>query len=182
MNIAHIEEQSFIYGPGCRFVIWTQGCSIRCKDCWNKDMWSFETKNEISTDKIFEKIINEKKYIEGITILGGEPFDQYENLLTLIKQVRKTDLSIILYTGYRLNELKDKNRTEILDYIDIIITDRYDKNYRTENGGLIGSSNQEIIFLTNRYSEKDLSKNNEIEISINENGQINMYGYPYELE
>ena len=182
MNIAHIEEQSFIYGPGCRYVIWTQGCSIRCKDCWNKEMWSFNKKNEISINELFKKIIAEKEYIEGVTILGGEPFDQYDELLSLIKQIRKTDLSIILYTGYSQNELKDKNKTEILDYIDIIITDRYDKNYRTENGGLIGSSNQKIIFLTNRYSKNDLSKNNEIEISINENGQINMYGYPYDYK
>jgi len=180
MNIAHIEEQSYIYGAGCRFVIWTQGCSIRCKDCWNKEMWSFKTKNEISIKKLFEKIINEKTYIEGITILGGEPFDQYEELLTLVKQIRETDLSIILYTGYSLIELKNKNNTEILNLIDIIITDRYDKNYRTENGGLIGSSNQEIKFSTKKYTKNDLPKNNEIEISINENGQINMYGYPYE--
>lgn len=180
MNIAHIQEQSFIYGPGCRFVIWTQGCSIRCIDCWNNEMWSFEKKNEIATDELFEKIIVEKEYIEGVTILGGEPFDQYDELLTLIKQIRKTDLSIILYTGYSYHELKDKNKTEILDSIDIIITERYDKNYRTENGGLIGSSNQKIRFLTNKYTENDLSKNNEIEISINENGQINMYGYPYD--
>ena len=180
MNIAHIEEQSYIYGPACRFVIWTQGCSIRCKDCWNKEMWSFKVKNEISTKKLFKKIISEKTYIEGITILGGEPFDQYEELLNLIKQIRQTDLSIILYTGYSFNELKDKNKTEILNLIDIIITDRYDKNYRTENGGLIGSSNQEIMFLTKKYTKNDLPKNNEIEISINEIGQINMYGYPYE--
>ncbi len=180
MNIAHIEEQSYIYGAGCRFVIWTQGCSIRCKDCWNKEMWSFKTKNKISTKKLFEKIINEKEHILGITILGGEPFDQYEELLFFVKQIKKTDLSIIIYTGYSINELKSKNKTEILNLIDIIITDRYDKNYRTENGGLIGSSNQKIKFLTKKYTKNDLPKNNAIEISINENGQINMYGYPNE--
>lgn len=145
-------------------------------------MWSFDTKNEISTDELLEKIIKEKECIEGITILGGEPFDQYKELLILAKQIRKTDLSIIIYTGYSHSELKDKNKTEILDFIDIIITDRYDENYRTEKGGLIGSSNQEIKFLTKKYSEKNLSKNNEIEISINENGQINMYGYPYDYK
>ena len=126
-------------------------------------------------------ILNINKTLKnGVTILGGEPFDQYEELLTLVKQIRRTDLSIILYTGYSKNELKDKNKTEILNFIDIIITDRYDKNYRTENGGLIGSSNQEIEFLTKKYTKNDLPKNNEIEISINKNGQINMYGYPYE--
>jgi len=176
MNIAHIEETSLIYGPGIRFVIWMQGCSIRCKDCWNKEMWSFKTKNDISIGKLFNKVIKEKN-IEGITILGGEPFDQYEELLTLIKKIRETDLSIIIYTGYSLNELNDKNKTEILNLVDIIITDRYDKIYRTQNGGLIGSSNQEIRFLTSRYSYLDLSKTNESEISIDENGKIMIYGY-----
>ncbi len=176
MNIAHIEETSLIYGPGIRFVIWTQGCSIHCKDCWNKEMWSFETKNKIPITRLFNKI-SEVKNIEGITILGGEPFDQYEKLLILVKKVRKTNLSIILYTGYSLNELENENKTEILNFIDIIITDRYDKNYRTKNGGLVGSSNQKIHFLTNRYSNLDLSKTNESEISIDENGKIMIYGY-----
>ncbi len=176
MNIAHIEETSLIYGPGIRFVIWTQGCSIHCRDCWNKEMWSFITKNEISTNKLFCNIIKENN-IEGVTILGGEPFDQYEELLILVKQIRKTDLSIILYTGYSFNELKNENKTEILNFIDIIITDRYDENYRTRNGGLVGSSNQVIHFLTKRYSNIDLSKINESEISIDENGKIMIYGY-----
>ena len=176
MNIAHIEEQSLIYGPGVRFVIWVQGCSIHCKDCWNKDMWSFEPKNIISIDDLFHKIIQTQE-IEGVTILGGEPFDQYKELLNLVKKITKTDLSIILYTGYSLNELKDKNKEAILNFIDIIITDRYDKNYRTERGGLIGSSNQEIRYLTKRYTKNDLSVINESEISIEENGKINIYGY-----
>ncbi len=177
MNIAHIEETSLIYGPGIRFVIWAQGCSIRCKGCWNKEMWSFKIKNEISTDELFNKIINEKN-IEGITILGGEPFDQYEELLALIKRVRITELSIILYTGYTILELEKANKTEILGYIDILISGRYDKNYRTvEYGGLVGSSNQKIHFFTEKYSMEDIPKQNETEISIDENGKIIIYGY-----
>jgi len=182
MNIAHIEEQSIIYGPNSRFVIWVQGCSIHCNGCWNKEMWSFKTKNIITTTSLFKQIEKEKKSIEGITILGGEPFDQYEELLSLLKQIRKIELSIIVYTGYSIEEITNKQETEVLNYIDIIITNQFDENQKTEKGGLIGSSNQEIVFLTNRYSKNDLSKQNEIEISINENGQINMYGYPYNFE
>lgn len=180
MNVAHIEEHSFIYGSGCRFVIWTQGCSIRCKDCWNKEMWDFDKKNIISTKQILEQIINEKEYIQGVTILGGEPFDQYDKLITLIKEIRKIDLSIILFTGYTIQELKQKKYTEIFDYVDILITERFDSEYKTQKGGLIGSSNQKIIFLTDKYSEKDLSSTNEIEISINQNGEMTLYGYPNE--
>ncbi len=178
MNIAHIEENSFIYGPGCRFVIWTQGCSIHCKGCWNKEMWSFEIKNKISVTELVEKIKKEKANIEGVTILGGEPFDQYDELLELVKQIRQIDLSIIVYSGYTMNELEQKKQIEILNFIDIIITGRYIETKRNiTTGGLIGSSNQEIIFLSDKYSEADISKYNESEISIDENGKIIIYGY-----
>jgi anaerobic ribonucleoside-triphosphate reductase activating protein len=176
MNIAHIEEQSLIYGPGIRFVIWVQGCSIHCKGCWNKDMWSFRTKSEYSIDALISKII-ETKDIEGVTILGGEPFDQYDECLNLVKQIREIDLSIILYTGYEIGELKEKKETEILKYIDILISGRFIENLKTMQGGLKGSSNQEIHFLTNNYSNIDLSDTNESEISIDNNGQIIIYGY-----
>ena len=179
MNIAHIEENCFIYGPGCRFVIWTQGCSIHCDGCWNKEMWSFDTRNEISTKILYEQIENEIEYIEGVTILGGEPFDQFKELMKLVKQIIKLDLSIIVYTGYSHNELVNKNYAKIFNFIDILISESYEKSKRTKHGGLIGSSNQKITFFTNKYSKNDLSLNNEIEVSINSNGQINYYGFPY---
>lgn len=177
MNISHIEETSLIYGPGIRYVIWIQGCSIHCKGCWNKEMWSFKTKNEISINNLYEKIINDKELIQGITILGGEPFDQYDELLILLKQIRKTDLSIILYTGYTLVQLQEKKQTEILNFIDILITAPYKEELRTLKDGLIGSTNQKILFLTETYKQKDISNINESEISIDENGKINIYGY-----
>jgi anaerobic ribonucleoside-triphosphate reductase activating protein len=177
MNIAHIEDKSLIYGPGVRFVIWVQGCSIHCKGCWNKEMWSFEKKNEISLDEIISEIKKEINFIEGVTILGGEPFDQYEELFALVKKIKDLDLSIILYTGYTIAELKEKQQTIIFDFVDVLITGRYEVNNRTVEAGLIGSSNQEIMFLTNRYTKNDLPGINESEISIEESGKINIYGY-----
>ena len=69
MNVAHLENQSFIYGPGSRFVIWVQGCSLRCKGCWNFRMWGFEKKQEYSISQLLKMIAAEN--VEGITILGG---------------------------------------------------------------------------------------------------------------
>lgn len=178
MNIAHIEEYSFIYGPGCRFVIWVQGCSIRCKGCWNKEMWSFKTKQEISVNDLISKILKEKEFIEGVTILGGEPFDQYNELLKLSKLIYENKLSLILYTGYEKEELKEKNYLEIIRYIDILISGRYKEEFRNLQLGLIGSSNQTIDFYSDRYCESDLSKTNEIEITLTNSGKIELYGYP----
>ena len=177
MNIAHIENTSLIYGPGIRFVIWVQGCSIRCKACWNKEMWNFQKKNELSINEIIKQIVKQNNIIEGITILGGEPFDQYEELLLLVKEIKNLNLSLILYTGYTIAELKTKQQTKIFDFVDILITGRYEESNRTVKGGLVGSSNQKINFLTDKYSKEDLVINNESEISIDENGKINIYGY-----
>ncbi len=176
MNIAHIEETSLIYGPGIRFVIWVQGCSLHCKGCWNKDMWSFKSKFEYSIDALISKII-ETKDIEGVTILGGEPFDQYEELLKLVKAIKKIHLSIILYTGYEIQELNNDNKTAVFDYIDILISGRFIENLKTMEGGLVGSSNQKISFFTDLYSKINLVNFNESEISIDENGRITIYGY-----
>ena len=182
MNIAHIEETSLIYGPGIRFVIWTQGCSIRCRGCWNKEMWSFKTKYEYSIGELITKIRNSNN-IEGVTILGGEPFDQYDECLNLVEQIRKLNLTTIVYTGYEIKELKANNKNEIFKHIDILVTGPFVENLKTSEGGLIGSTNQKIIFFTNKYNEQDLVKNNESEISIDENGKITAYGYyKYDLQ
>lgn len=177
MNISHIEESCLIYGPGIRYVIWTQGCSIKCKGCWNKETWSFKEKKLKSTSELYNDILKVKK-LEGITILGGEAFDQYDELLNLVKKIREIELSIILYTGYSLKELKKNKKTEIFNFIDVLITGRYEEDKRNINsGGLVGSYNQEIFFYSKKYSKNDLVELNESEISIDENGKISIYGY-----
>jgi hypothetical protein len=77
----------------------------------------------------------------------------------------------------KFKELHEMKKTEIFRYIDILISGRFVENLKTMQGGLIGSSNQQFIFFTKKYSMKDLSKINESEISIDENGKISIYGY-----
>ena len=178
MNIAYIAENSFIYGPGCRFVIWVQGCAIRCKGCWNQELWDFSTKNEISINELLVKISQELPYIEGITVLGGEPFDQYSELLNLLKETKKRKLSTIVYSGYTKKKLVQKQMHEAFQYIDVLIAGPYIEKYRNvQTAGLIGSTNQKYYFFSDRYSIKDLTKFNETEIEIDESGRLTMYGY-----
>jgi anaerobic ribonucleoside-triphosphate reductase activating protein len=178
MNIAHIEECSFIYGPGKRFVIWVQGCSIRCKGCWNKDMWDFTPKIVLTVDELINKILKEKENIEGITFLGGEPLDQYEEVKELLIKSKILGLTNMLFTGYEMDEIIEKKMTSIIEYLDILITGRYDKNKRTTKHQWIGSSNQKIYFLTERYSEYLIKNANYTEISIDLNGNVTVFGFP----
>lgn len=178
MNIAHIEEHSFIYGPNCRFVIWVQGCSIRCKGCWNKEMWAFEDKIILSVQDLLLKIDNEKEFIDGITLIGGEPLDQFEEVVELFSECRKIGLSTMLFTGYEMTEIAENQMTSIFDNLDILITGRYDKSKRTMNHQWIGSTNQKIHFLTFRYANYEIENKNYTEIAINADGSTTIFGFP----
>lgn len=177
VNIAYIEEQSFIYGPGCRLVIWVQGCSLKCKGCWNQLMWSFEPKKLYNIEDLLILINNNISSIEGVTILGGEPLQQYEPILELSKKIKAMHLSTMIFTGYEMHEIKELNMSEILNYTDILITGRYIQELRTLNHQWIGSTNQEIHFISSIYKDYIVEDNNYIEISIDENAQTTLLGF-----
>jgi anaerobic ribonucleoside-triphosphate reductase activating protein len=84
----------------------------------------------------------------------------------------------MLFTGYEMTEISEKQMTAILEYLDILITGRYDKAKRTMNHQWIGSRNQEIHFLTDRYAEYEIKNNNYTEITINADGSTTILGFP----
>ncbi len=178
MNIAHIETQSYIYGPGCRFVIWVQGCSLHCKGCWNAEMWHFEAKKTYSVADLLAEIMLYQSDIEGITLLGGEPLDQYEEVLSLVKCAREKGFSVMLFTGYEMAEMETNFHSEILKYIDILISGRYELAKRTTKHQWIGSTNQAISFLSSRYQDYVLSNHNYVEITLEDSGQVTYLGFP----
>ena len=178
MKIAHIEKSSSIYGPGDRFVIWTQGCSIHCKGCWNKEMWSFDAGVGWSTEKLINEINLSFNSIEGVTILGGEPFDQYSELVNLISRIKKIGLSLIVYTGYTLKNLYEKQYNNVLSEIDILIANPYDGKQRNTTLQWIGSENQEIYFLSNRYNQSEIEDGTYVEVLIDEFGKMTRLGFP----
>lgn len=178
MNVAHIEERSFIYGPGARFVIWVQGCSIRCKGCWNSDMWSFDKKNEYTNLQLLEMIKFQKDLIEGVTILGGEPLDQFEEVYELLAECQKIKLSTVLFTGYELSEIENSEMQKIKSVCDILIVGRYVEELRTATRQWIGSSNQKVLFLTKRYADYKVEDGNYVEVNIEESGECTILGFP----
>ena len=176
MNIAHIEEQSFIYGPGCRYVIWVQGCSLHCKGCWNKEMWSFDKHHEYTIQQLFSMISNEN--VEGITILGGEPLDQFDEVYALCRKCKQKNISTMVFTGYELTEITSSKMASIKGVVDILITGRYIESLRTIDNQWIGSTNQQIIFLSDRYSDYKIINANYMEIDIDEDGKCTILGFP----
>ena len=127
-----------------------------------------------------------KEKVRGITISGGEPFLQAKPLVELIKRLKeRTQLDIICFTGFEYSYLKnkkDKSIEYILANIDILIDGKYIEE-KNENNYLRGSSNQNMIFLSERYREyendmKNL-KNRNIEIMWINDREIFIAGIPY---
>jgi anaerobic ribonucleoside-triphosphate reductase activating protein len=153
LNIYNFIESTKTLGPFNRFALWTQGCSFSCTGCMTQDSQSLDGGVKISVEGMAQTILNTPN-IEGITISGGEPFLQAEALYSLLSLVgEKRDFGVIVYTGFSLEQLKDKNDSVInllLEHIDILIDGLF---YESLNDGisLRGSSNQNIYQLTNRY-------------------------------
>jgi anaerobic ribonucleoside-triphosphate reductase activating protein len=165
MNYAQIRDMDITDGPGIRVGFYVQGCDLYCKGCYNYSIWDFDGgKNwTIETNDYLINLMN-KNYIKGLSILGGdplsvllrdkrEPYMLYE-LVSKVKEKYK-DKTIWLWTGYTFEEIYNFNESpdtrlqekckSILDYVDVIVDGRFDKNLKNLNLKFCGSSNQRVI-------------------------------------
>jgi anaerobic ribonucleoside-triphosphate reductase activating protein len=168
---------SKVNGPGLRFVLWTQGCSKGCSECFNPETWSNAIYKELSPLQLFELIKNFE--VDGITISGGDPLEQEDELLELLMLLSTMRLrkGVILFSGFTRAEISSNFiREQCLKYIDVLIDGRYEKNLKVDFS-LRGSSNQEFYFFSDKISSDELSFDQEIEISSLE-GDIMMTGFP----
>lgn len=168
---------SKVNGPGNRFVLWTQGCSKGCSECFNPETWSTVTYKEYSPIELFHIIQNFE--VDGITISGGDPLEQEDELLRLLMLLSSVRFKkgIILFSGFTRAEISSSPiREACLKYIDVLVDGRYEKNLKVDFS-LRGSSNQEFYFFSDKISSDELSFDQEIEISVLE-GDIMMTGFP----
>ncbi|MBD5403362.1 radical SAM protein [bacterium] len=179
IDVYKIISNTVVEGPGNRFCIWTQGCNKHCSGCWAKDTWAFGIGTKYNVEDLYSKILNEKD-IEGITFLGGEPFEQAEELAKLSLMVKNQNLSVVCFTGYTLEELKEKNDNSVnsfLENIDLLIDGGFEKDNFDLSRPWVGSSNQRYIFLTDFYNESILDDyTNRIEVRISPDGKTEING------
>lgn len=179
LDIYKIIENTKVEGPGNRFCIWLQGCKKHCPGCWAQDTWAFDTGIKYSVNKIVE-LINEQSDIEGVTFLGGEPFEQSKELAVLAEIVKSSGLSVVCFTGYTLEELRNKNDysiNKLLDNIDLLIDGGFEKDKFDLSRPWVGSSNQRYIFLTDVYNKNSIeSYNNKVEMRISKDGRLEING------
>ena len=175
VRIHKIIKNTKVEGPKTRYCIWFQGCSRHCKNCWGKATCDFNNGTEYDAEDILKDILTTKN-IDGVTFLGGEPFEQEEALEFLCEKVKEAGLSVVCFTGNRLENLKNTH-TNILKNIDLLIDGEYIEEEKDYSRPWVGSKNQNYHFLTDRLDKNVINKyKNKIEINIDKNGIIFING------
>lgn len=166
-NIAYINICTEAEGPYKRMAIWFQGCSIRCRGCCNPELQEIKAAHIMSIEEILNVALKSKDEngIEGVTFLGGEPTMQ-SNLSELARAFQDNGLGVILFTGKDKAELSD----DLIRHSDMIIDGKFDIDQIDTQRNLIGSTNQIVHYISNRYlKSKDWFENSRgklIEINI----------------
>lgn len=159
MNYAEIKYCDVANGPGVRTSLFVSGCSHHCPGCFNEIAWDFNYGKPFTQDTI-DSIIESLKpdYIQGLTLLGGEPFE-YSNqkgLLPLVRQVREVmpQKDIWCFTGFLFDKdiienmcKKWKETNELLSYIDVLVDGRFVEELKNLNLKFKGSENQRTILV-----------------------------------
>lgn len=153
IRIAGIEEESIVDGPGIRLVVFTQGCSHKCKGCHNPKTHNYHDGYDIEIDALIKKI-KSNPLLDGITISGGEPFDQALLCSKLAKKVKELGLNVITYTGYTFEEImsnvvNNEGYRDLMLETDILIDGRFEITQKDLTLPFRGSRNQRIIDVKN---------------------------------
>lgn len=172
-RIHKILKNTKVEGPNTRYCIWFQGCSRHCKGCWAKATWDYDGGFELDVEELLADILSTKG-IEGVTFLGGEPFEQPDVIKYLAQHLRKNNLGVLCFTGNKFEEIEQK---DVLEYIDLLIDGEFIEEEKDFSRPWVGSKNQRYHFLSERYSPKILSEyKNKVEINISEDGMIFING------
>lgn len=150
MFYSKIKVNDVANGPGLRVSLFTSGCTHHCKGCFQPETWNFNNGEPYTSDvqkNIIEK--SHSKYIAGLSLLGGDPLDNVEGILTLLKEYREVfgnTKTIWLWTGYLFEEIiNDEQMSKVLPFVDVIIDGQFIEELKDITLKYKGSTNQRVI-------------------------------------
>ena len=149
-RIHSFESFGTVDGPGIRFVVFLQGCPLRCQYCHNPDTWDYNGGHQRFIGELVEELSDSSN---DVTISGGEPLDQIEDLVELCRQLKAQGKNIWVYTGNVVDPSK-YTYLVLAQYVDVIVDGRYVEELKVPNLRFRGSSNQRIIDLPKSVKEE----------------------------
>ncbi|HVK10801.1 MAG TPA: 4Fe-4S single cluster domain-containing protein [Gemmataceae bacterium] len=180
LQVAQIVPSTEAEGPGRRFALWFQGCPLRCPGCCNPEFIPFQGGEAMSLADVVRSL-EAARDVEGITLLGGEPLAHADGAAALAREARARGLTVMVFTGYLLEDARGMGPAvnDLLDRTDILVDGPYVRELPDTARRWIGSTNQRIHFLTNRYRADDpcWRERNTLEIRVRD-GEISVNGFP----
>jgi len=177
LRLARFLPRSRVEGPGERAVLWTQGCPLRCPGCAQPSTWDFQGGYAASVAELVERILAEEN-LEGVTLLGGEPFLQAAPLVELLRPLRHAGLSVFTFSGYTWEQLRAAQRSDwdaLLAHTDLLADGPYLQEEQDFSRPWVGSRNQRFHALGPRYAtlpERLGEYRNGIELEIAPDGKV----------
>lgn len=185
LRIATIVDDTRAEGPGRRWALWVQGCSIRCAACCNPEMFDPRRGQAVAIETLAAQLAEARaRGVEGVTFLGGEPFEQAGALAALAQHARALGMTVMVFSGYTLDELRARaDAAPLLAQIDLLVDGPYDRARPEPTPPVgrrwIGSANQRMHYLTAAYAPDDpqMRDANTIEIRLSKHGLL-INGWP----
>lgn len=154
LRIAGITKDSVVNGIGIRDVIFVQGCGHRCKGCHNPQTWDYEGGLEMSVDELVDFL---KSSSNPITISGGEPLNQFNDIYELMQNINKdSGKRFWMYTGYKYEDIPLFMRERLVKYVDVLVDGPYEEDKKDLRLPFKGSANQRLIDLPKTFENDDV--------------------------
>lgn len=157
-NIHSIESCGTVDGPGIRFVVFFQGCPLRCMYCHNPDSWDFNVNQKMSVEDILKKYDGVKEFLKngGLTATGGEPLAQIDFLINLFKSAKEKNIHTTLDTsGITFNKTNTEKIDELIKYTDLVMLDIKHID-PTQHHKLTGQTNINVLEFAKYLSNKKI--------------------------
>ena len=177
------EARSRANGPGSRFVVWMQGCTLGCAGCFNPATHPTVGGREIDVSELATELATAVSAaaragtpLDGLSLSGGEPLQQAAAAVALLDAARALGLSTLAFSGYTIDEIRElPHGPDVLARLDVLVDGRYVSTERLASG-LRGSANQRIQLLTPRYTQADVEATPVAEIRIGPTGEVVLTG------
>jgi anaerobic ribonucleoside-triphosphate reductase activating protein len=185
LNIMGYVNESEVNGPGCRAVIWVQGCARECPGCFNPASWSFEINELVTIDHLIERILA-NPHNTGVTFSGGEPFWQAPALAEVARRVKAKGLNVMSFTGFTLERLKSPyapaGAQDLLEQLDILIDGPFIQEQAINSPDSPVSSRNQRVHIFNPEFENAISwASDQLEVHILKDGSRIITGYRGQL-
>ncbi len=185
LNIMGYVNESDVNGPGCRAVVWVQGCLLHCPGCFNPASWSFEENQIVAVGDLAERILANPKN-QGVTFSGGEPFWQAPALAQLAALVKAQGLTVLSFTGFTLEKLQSADAPpgaqDLLDQLDLLIDGPFVEAQAVNSPDSPVSSRNQRVHIFNPALQNTITwASDQLEVHIFKDGSRIVTGYRGQL-